>query len=205
MTEEQRQRISELQDGELDHSDTSRLIDALAVDPQLRETWERYHAIGLAMRGEPVSAARRGIADAVRERVALEPTVLAPRRREPLRRTGMKPVAGIALAAAAAFTAVFLAPSLLAPGFFAPISSGPSSSSGLMAFESRSATLPTFAAGPSDGVLRTVHPAKRWDLDHPELVNKLDLFLVTHQETAPTTGAKGMLPYATFVGYEAGR
>jgi sigma-E factor negative regulatory protein RseA len=205
MTDEQRQRISELQDGELDSAGTARLVEALAGDPELRASWERYHAIGLAMRGEPVLAARRGIADAVRERVALEPTVLAPRPFESLRRHGMKSAAGIALAAAAAFTAVFVAPSLMAPGVFAPTSPGRGLSDETMALESRSASLPTFASGPSNGPPPTLHPAKRWDLDHPELVNKLDLFLVTHQETAPTTGAKGMLPYATFVGYEAGR
>lgn len=186
MSDEQRQRISELQDGELDPAGTARLVDALARDSDLRGAWERYHAIGLAIRGETVQASRRGIADAVRERVAREATVLAPRRRDAERRVAGKPVAGIALAAAAAFLAVFVVPS-----FFegvGPLPNGP-------------ATAPTFAAQPGAVVI----PAKRWDLDHPELASKLDLYLVTHQETAPTTGAKGMLPYATFVGYEAGR
>jgi sigma-E factor negative regulatory protein RseA len=186
MSDELRQRISELQDGELDAAGTARLVDAMAGDPDLRGTWERYHAIGLAIRGESVHASRRGVADVVRERIAHEPTVLAPRRNDAKRPTTKRPIAGIALAAAAAFLAVFVA-----PGLFDGVSSLPSVP----------ATAPTFAAQPDVVVI----PAKRWDLEHPELANKLDLFLVTHQETAPTTGAKGMLPYATFVGYEAGR
>jgi sigma-E factor negative regulatory protein RseA len=186
MSDELRQRISELQDGELDPAVTARLMDATAGDPDLRATWERYHAIGLAIRGEPVHASRRGIADAVRERLAQEPTVLLPRRRDAGRRTTKRPIAAIALAAAAAFLAVFVAPGLF---------------NGVGSLPSVPATAPTFAAQPDVVVI----PARRWDLEHQELANKLDLFLVNHQETAPTTGAKGMLPYATFVGYEAGR
>jgi sigma-E factor negative regulatory protein RseA len=186
MSDELRQRISELQDGELGPAGTARLVDAMAGDPSLRGTWERYHAIGQAIRGESVHVSRRGVADVVRERIAHEPTVLAPRMEHAKRPTTKRPILGIALAAAAAFLAVFVAPSLF---------------DGVSSLPSVPATAPTFAAQPEVVVI----PAKRWDLDHPELVNKLDLFLVTHQETAPTTGAKGMLPYATFVGYEAGR
>ena len=34
---------------------------------------------------------------------------------------------------------------------------------------------------------------------------KLNSYLVNHQEYAPSTGMKGMLPYATFVSYDARR
>jgi sigma-E factor negative regulatory protein RseA len=199
MIDEQRQRISELQDGELDHSDTSRLIEALAVDPELRETWERYHMIGLAIRSERVDTARRSIADAVVKRIESEPTILAPKpphidrshiHRSGKRRRRVAPFAGVALAAAAAFVAVFVAPSLFNGGSNLHPGMGVS---------------PPFAAQVAVQAPAIMVPAKRWELDRPELVNKLDLFLVTHQETAPTTGAKGMLPYATFVGYEAAR
>ncbi|HSO82321.1 sigma-E factor negative regulatory protein [Thiocapsa sp.] len=186
MSDELRQRISELQDGVLDSAGTARLVDAIARDPDLRGTWERYHAIGSAIRGESVQRPYRGVAEAVRERIAEEPVVFAPRGRSAERPRPKRPIAGIALAAAAAFLAVFVAPSLF--DSVSPLPNGP-------------ATAPTFAAQPATVVV----PAKRWDLDRPELANKLDLYLVTHQETAPTTGAKGMLPYATFVGYEAGR
>ncbi|RKT42760.1 sigma-E factor negative regulatory protein [Thiocapsa rosea] len=186
MSDELRQRISELQDGVLDSAGTARLVDAMVHDPDLRGTWERFHAIGSAIRGESVQGSYRGVADAVRERIAHEPVILAPRLQEPGRRRARRPIAGIALAAAAAFLAVFVVPSLF---------------DGVGSLPNVPATAPTFAAQPAAVAI----PAKRWDLDHPELANKLDLYLVTHQETAPTTGAKGMLPYATFVGYEAGR
>ncbi|MFB1489267.1 MULTISPECIES: sigma-E factor negative regulatory protein [unclassified Thiocapsa] len=186
MSDELRQRISELQDGTLDPAGTARLVDAMTRDPDLRGTWERFHAIGSAIRGEPIQGSYRGVADVVRERIAHEPAVFAPRGRGAERARPNRPIAGIALAAAAAFLAVFVAPSLF---------------DGAGSLSDVPAAAPTFAAQPAALVV----PAKRWDLDHPELANKLDLYLVTHQETAPTTGAKGMLPYATFVGYEAGR
>jgi sigma-E factor negative regulatory protein RseA len=186
MSDDQRQRLSELKDGELDSASASNVIDVLARDPELRGAWESYHLIGLAIRGEPIVADHRGIAEAVRERVRQEPTILAPRRLGIDRRVKLKPAAGIALAAAAALFAVFVVPALI---------------DGSGSLQPMSAKAPTFAAQDP----ATLIPARRWDLDRPELVNKLDLFLVTHQETAPTTGAKGMLPYATFVGYETGR
>jgi sigma-E factor negative regulatory protein RseA len=50
-----------------------------------------------------------------------------------------------------------------------------------------------------------VSAERRWHLDRPDLASKLDLFLVNHQEAAPAAGVKGMLPYATLVGYEGPR
>ncbi len=186
MIDEQRQRISAFQDGELDTAGTARLIDAVTVDSELRGAWERYHLIGLAIRNEPIDLARCGIADAVRERLAHEPTILAPGRLKPDRHPRVAPYAGVALAAAAAFLAVLVVPDWRDVG---------------SSLWGRGGSLPAVAQAPAPAP----EPVKRWELDRPELANKLDLFLVTHQETAPVTGAKGLLPYATFVGYEAGR
>lgn len=192
MIDEQRQRISVLQDGELDPASAARLVDALASDPELRGAWERYHLIGLALRHERVEPASASIADAVRRRLEQEPTILAPGHLRGTRasrgRHRVAPFAGIGLAAAAAFMAVFVVPAWLDHG--ATLAPG-------------TANLPSFASQPTPVLIPA--QAKRWDLDRPELADKLDLFLVTHQETAPATGSKGILPYATFVGYEAGR
>lgn len=186
MIDEQRQRISALQDGELDTDSASRLVDALMRDRNLRGIWERYHLIGLAIRGERVEALTRSLADTVRARIEDEPTVLAPRRPTVARRVRLAPFAGGALAAAAVFIAVFILPTWF---------------KGAATFQPEVGIAPQVVAQQPAAVL----PAKRWDIDRPDLASKLDLFLVTHQETAPMAGAKGMLPYATFVGYEAGR
>jgi len=58
------------------------------------------------------------------------------------------------------------------------------------------------ASSPADGDAEIDHALRRWQTDRDELASKLDVFLVNHQETAPAAGVKGMLPYATLVGYE---
>ncbi|MBK1644189.1 hypothetical protein CKO25_05875 [Thiocapsa imhoffii] len=192
MSDGLRQHLSEFQDGELNSADATRVVDALEQRQEWRAAWERYHLIGLAIRGEPVVDAHREIAVRVRERVRDEPTQLAPgasrtlRALNPGQRVPVRPVAGIALAAAAAVFAVFVVPTLF----------------------SSSSTLPP-VANPTASLtaqhLIGMPPHQRWDLDRPELSDKLDFFLVNHQEAAPSTGAKGLLPYANFVGYEVRR
>ncbi|NKN33315.1 sigma-E factor negative regulatory protein [Marichromatium bheemlicum] len=187
---ELRQRLSELQDGELDTASTGRLLDALAHDDELRDTWARYQMIGHAIRGERIDPPHAEVADAVRERVMADALVFHQRHRFQPRRA-LAPVAGMALAATAAFVAVFAVPPLFFQG-------GDHLEGGF----------PTTAqhqpVSPPPTMVTTVGDG-RWGIDRPDLANKLDLFLVTHQDTASVSGAKGMLPYATFVGYESPR
>ncbi|KXX64733.1 sigma-E factor negative regulatory protein [Marichromatium gracile] len=184
---ELRQRLSELQDGELDSASAGRLLDTLAHDDALRETWARYQMIGHAIRGERLDPSCAGVADAVREQVVADALVFHQRHRFQPRRA-LAPAAGMALAAAAAFVAVFAVPPLFLQG-------GDRLEGGFPATAQHQAPPPAVVTV-GDG---------RWGIDRPDLANKLDLFLVTHQDTASASGAKGMLPYATFVGYESPR
>jgi sigma-E factor negative regulatory protein RseA len=71
-------RISALMDGELDEKSAAQLIEALSRDADAVRTWRRYHLIGDAMRGGlPLSD---GFTERLAQRLATEPTVLAPRR-----------------------------------------------------------------------------------------------------------------------------
>jgi sigma-E factor negative regulatory protein RseA len=47
-------------------------------DPELRERWDMFHIVGDALRGDPLLSA--GFHEAFAQRLAAEPTVLAPRR-----------------------------------------------------------------------------------------------------------------------------
>jgi sigma-E factor negative regulatory protein RseA len=183
MTDEPRQRLSALQDDELAPAQVPALLDALAADRELRERWERYTLIGQAIRGEAIDPNARALADRVRDALATEPTILCPRRleRAPHRWTGR--YAGLALAASVLLVAVLATPVFMGD-----------------------AVSPS-AVGPVAARLveRQTLPLQRWHLEHPELASKLDRYLVTHQATAPSTGAKGLLPYAMLVGYEPGR
>jgi sigma-E factor negative regulatory protein RseA len=71
-------RISALMDGELDEKSAAQLIEALNRDAEAVRTWRSYHLIGDAMRGGlPLSD---GFTERLAQRLATEPTVLAPRR-----------------------------------------------------------------------------------------------------------------------------
>jgi sigma-E factor negative regulatory protein RseA len=75
-------RISALMDGEVDDKSAAQAIDALGRDADALQTWRSYHVIGDAMRGGPFRFLRLsdGFTARVAQRLAAEPTVLAPRR-----------------------------------------------------------------------------------------------------------------------------
>ncbi len=70
-------QISALMDGELDQEDAASIIAQLKKTEELRDEWAVYHLIGDAM-GRP-EARSAHIARRVSARLAVEPTVLAPR------------------------------------------------------------------------------------------------------------------------------
>ena len=214
MTERQREAVSALLDGELSTPQVSGLLDTLERDADLSGVWERYHLIGGALRSEGVARAYRGIAAGVRERIATEPTVLAPaarprQRPEHARPSRLAPFAGVALAASAAFLAVFAVPTLFQSGADQP--RGP-----LSADAGRTASIamplaepdlrPNAKAGTAAAQAFLVgRSGQRWHLDQPGVAHQLDRLLVNHQEYAPATGINGVSPYATLVSYVADR
>ncbi len=70
--------ISQLMDGELDASAAASLIGKMRQDPALRQDWALYHLAGDTMRQAGFYSP--GLAARVGERLAGEPTVLAPGR-----------------------------------------------------------------------------------------------------------------------------
>lgn len=74
-------RVSELMDGELNVDSADREIARLKSDASARDVWDTYHLIGDAMRGSV--PAMSGFAARFNERLAAEPTVLAPHRHAP--------------------------------------------------------------------------------------------------------------------------
>lgn len=94
------ERISALMDGELADDDAARELASLRAGGEGRQAWNTYHLIGDVLRGD----ACHSYAARVAERLAAEPTVLAPRSlRQPAR-----PYLRYALSAAAAAAGVAL-------------------------------------------------------------------------------------------------
>lgn len=186
MTEQQRQHLSALADGELDAALVQPTVSTLESSPDMQATWERYHFIGGALRGEVLVPEYRKIAAQVREQLRDEPTVLAPSAISPERPSRAAPFLGVGLAASAAVFAVFAVPALFDP-------------------ERRAAAPAPVASTAAPQQFRLNDPRPRWHLEQPGLERKLDRFLVNHQARSPAAGIKGFMPYATVVGYEAGR
>jgi sigma-E factor negative regulatory protein RseA len=91
-------KISELMDSELDERACAAAIDALRRDGEAVEAWRTYHLISDAMRDTRILS--EGFAARFAARLAAEPTVLAPMRRQAFPR--------LAWAAAASAAAVGL-------------------------------------------------------------------------------------------------
>ncbi len=70
--------LSAALDGEMPRAETEAFIKALKRDEVLRQAWSEYHLIGDLMRG--VTPAGDGFMARFSEQLAMEPTVLAPRR-----------------------------------------------------------------------------------------------------------------------------
>ncbi|HWM43931.1 MAG TPA: sigma-E factor negative regulatory protein [Burkholderiales bacterium] len=74
-------RLSALMDGELDDKSAAEVIQALGSDREAVRAWGTYQLISDAMRQSRVLS--EGFTARVAERLAAEPTVLAPRSRMP--------------------------------------------------------------------------------------------------------------------------
>jgi sigma-E factor negative regulatory protein RseA len=72
-----KERISTLMDGELFEDETEALLSRIKHHPEARQEWQTYHLIGDALR-QPGHLSR-DISINLRERLSVEPTVLAPR------------------------------------------------------------------------------------------------------------------------------
>ena len=101
------ERISTLMDGEVDESELDRDLLHLNGNVELRRTWDTYHLIGDTLRGHAAPA----LAMKVLQRLAGEPTVLAPQRRAPRGK-----IAQFAFSAAAGAAGIALVAWLALPG-----------------------------------------------------------------------------------------
>lgn len=101
-------RISALMDGELDDQSAREAIVTAAREGEAAEAWKTYHLISDAMRGtRPLSGE---FSARVAERLAAEPTVLAPGRVQPAARAWFATSAAASVAAVALVGWVAFAP-----------------------------------------------------------------------------------------------
>jgi sigma-E factor negative regulatory protein RseA len=104
------EQVSAFMDGEIEGVEATGQVNRLKEDARLRATWDTYHLIGDALRGEKMGLSRDFTVN-FRARLADEPTVLAPRSRGPLqstvRRFALPVAASVGGMALVAWLAVF--------------------------------------------------------------------------------------------------
>ncbi len=160
-------RISALMDGELDEGQAKQEFARLRQQGELRERWDTFHLIGDALRGECLLSA--GFTQRLSERLAHEPTVLAPRR-------GMvRKVTTYALSAAASLAAVAWV--------------------GWVAFSTSPVGIrPEVAHAPAPAVVVPV-PAVPPQLASVPDGGAMNEYILAHQGFSPSTAIQGVVPY----------
>ena len=165
------EKLSVLMDGEADDRSAARAMDALRGDADALHAWRTYHLIGDALRDAPPLSP--GFAARLAERLAAEPTVLAPGRLQ-----APRPRTWFALSAAASLAAVALV--------------------GWMAFgpQPGPVTQPQIAQmmpAAQQVAETTALPAR---VPPPSATND---YLLAHQGYSPRAWLQGMAPYARTV------
>lgn len=167
------EQISALIDGELESEEAGRQLNRVKQDPGLQDTWDTYHMIGDALRGSGVLSP--GFEGRVMERLAAEPTVLAPQRRTVRR---LPASVSYALSAAASLSAV------AAVAWVALSGNAPGTAD----------QQPGIAQAPA---VATVAPM-RAAVASPEAARAHD-YLLAHQGVSPSTALQGVAPYVRTV------
>lgn len=178
MTDKLLEQVSALADDELSAREAELLLARMERDPDLRTAWERYHAIGEAMRGG--LSANPGFAEQVAAVIDAEPAGERFARARTL--LNLRPLAGMAIAASVAMLAVF---TLQGPEPGSPSEVVPGAGS-------RPAALPVIAPRQADfsGVRS------------PELQDQLRGYLINHSEHAGTARLRGVMPYVQIAAHD---
>jgi sigma-E factor negative regulatory protein RseA len=137
-------KVSQLIDGELEGAEAERLVLLLREEGENREAWRLYHLIGDALRD--TDALSPGFSGRMRNRLAEEPTVLAPVERPETVRRGLRgflmPVAASAAAAAMVGWLAFVPQQDSSPRAIAPVASAPVAKPTPAAVGAEPATIP---------------------------------------------------------------
>ncbi|MBM3356977.1 MAG: hypothetical protein FJY54_04545 [Betaproteobacteria bacterium] len=155
--------ISAWMDGQLDKRQSRRELARVRDSEELRERWDEFHVVGDALRGERMLSPR--FQQRLNQRLAQEPTVVAPQYRMGTRllRYGLSAAASLAAVALVGWVVL----SVTAPGPSTELAKAPAVAS--------PAPTAQLASVPSDG--------------------KMSEYLIAHQEFSPSTSIQGLAPY----------
>lgn len=193
MSEQIREQISALLDGELPMAEQPLLLERLARDPALRAVWVRYRLIGDGL--------RKHLPDHVD--LALAERVMGAIETLPAQATGVpfavrrafKPLVGLAVAASVAVIAVLAVQQarVPAPGAAQVAANLPAQSARPVADAYRRVQGAPWETQPGEAQPGTIQPPQ---------VGRLNEYIVNHSAYAASGGMLGMQPYVRIVGYD---
>ncbi|MEJ2173621.1 MAG: sigma-E factor negative regulatory protein [bacterium] len=182
-------QISTLVDGELEANASVEVIEALKRDATSRETWRIYHLISDALHDTALRA--EGFSARFAERLAAEPTVLAPGRLAAERRrwVALSAAASVAAVALVGWLALAPAPELRPEALpSAPLASAPRT--GAVAQPASTETL-----RPSARQVVVVQREAATPQLRPMPAAVANDYLFAHQEFSPGMSLQGVAPY----------
>lgn len=169
------EKISALLDAELERHEWDNVLASLGKDKELRETWDRYHLVGAAIRSELQLVVDPGLADRIASRIEGEKTMRAVGIPTTFSRTA-RYGAGFALAASIAAVSVY--------GIRFVWPTAPQSTQ----------LAATRSVSPVPPVAKADQTQSGWD-------KSLNQLLVQHSAYAPASGM-GVMPYVRIAGPE---
>ena len=194
-------KISTFLDGELDSFESTEVIDALKCDAVARETWRLYHLISDALRDTVLRT--EGFSARFSDRLAAEPTVLAPGRlpAERRRRVALSAGASVAAVALVGWLAFAPVPELrpdVTPGL--PLANAPRTAAAMQPAQAASApTVPPAAR--QAVVVQRESALTQLPLMPAQTAND---YLFAHQEFSPGMSLQGVAPYVRTVSAPVG-
>jgi sigma-E factor negative regulatory protein RseA len=170
-------RISAFMDGEAAERESHEVLRHLQEHPDCRESWATFHLIGDLMRGD--RTLRADFMRRFQDRLEQEPTVLAPRLR-------WRRAATYAFSAAAAIAAVVLVGTLITVD------------------NPLNPPAPAIAVVPKDEPMQVATSAMRLPTEAERAAsqvasNRMNGYLMAHQEFSPSTALEGVAAYVRTV------
>ena len=175
-------KLSSLMDGEVHDQDA--WFERLAKDPEMLQTWKRYHIARDAMKGQLSEHPKLDISAAVRDAIKDEPVIFTPVWKRLSPRYLMKQAGGLAVAAAVGTIAVL---SLQQTQLVSP------DNSVIAKAANNTVTL-------QQNQIRQVSFTTREKLD-AAVEAKLSGYLVNHNEFSKSTRVSGVMPYSRIVSF----
>ncbi len=185
MSEDKREQLSAMMDGELEAADAG-IVDALVNSDNLRSSWSRYHLISDCLQQQLPEAVEKDLAQKISDSIEAEPHILAPA--PSTRSTILRPVTGFAIAASVATIAIL----------------GIQQGNEKEAFNSGTTLAANTVSTPqlaSQPVASTVDENQLRQVKNDARA-RMNSYLVNYSEYRTNAGLQGMLPYARTVTYE---